>query len=229
METIKNQDQLNAEANVVRPTVTSIISDLEKNNQQQLPEKVQQEENLTPQNKTDFELFGDNYRMATQIAKSDIIPDNYKNKPQNVVIALGMSQKLGLDCFTVMQNLNIVRGKTSWSGSFCKTLIEKCGRFGEIDLEYIGEKGKDNYGCKVVTTRKSDGKKIEGPLVDINMAKAEKWTTNTKWVTMPELMLGYRAMSFFARVYCPEALNGVYTTEEIEDIQPVKRVVEDVL
>jgi hypothetical protein len=50
------------------------------------------------------------------------------------------------------------------------------------------------------------------------MAKSEGWTSNTKWKNMPEQMLGYRAASFFARMYCPEALMGLQTYDEIIDV-----------
>ena len=51
---------------------------------------------------------------------------------------------------------------------------------------------------------------------------------------MTELMLSYRATAFFARVYTPESLNGIQTSEEIEDINynsnnKIVRKVEDVL
>ncbi len=76
------------------------------------------------------------------------------------------------------------------------------------------------------------GEIIKGPEVNMKMARSEGWTSNTKWLNMPELMLSYRATSFFARVYVPEALNGVQTTEEIEDIfnsSSHKREMKDVL
>ena len=50
------------------------------------------------------------------------------------------------------------------------------------------------------------------------MARAEGWLSNRKWVTMPDLMLAYRASAFFARVYCPSVLMGVSVEGEIEDI-----------
>jgi hypothetical protein len=46
---------------------------------------------------------------------------------------------------------------------------------------------------------------------------------------MPELMLAYRAAAFFARVHCPEALMGMQTAEENEDVAKEKRLVRDVL
>jgi hypothetical protein len=183
------------------------------------------------QQQTALESFSDNWKIATQLAKSTIIPDNYRGKPENVIIALGLSQKMGIDCFTTMQNLSVIKGKTSWSGSFCKSLIEMTGKFKDLNLNYIGEKGKDSYGCYLSATRISDGKVIKGPEVTMGMAKAEGWTSNKKWTTLTELMLAYRCQSFFARVYCPEALNGIYTDDEIFEMNSnnKKRTIEDVL
>ena len=64
------------------------------------------------------------------------------------------------------------------------------------------------------------------------MAKAEGWTKNPKWFSMTDQMLGYRASSFFARIYCPAVLMGVAVEGEIEDItqsQNNNRKVVDVL
>jgi len=173
--------------------------------------------------------FKDNWEIATQLAQSDIIPDNYKKKPANVVIAIGIANQMNLDPFIVMQNLSFIKGKTSWSGSFCRTLIERTGKFRDLELNYIGEKNQDSYGCYLSATRVSDGKKINGPEVTIAMAKAEKWTSNPKWSTLKDLMLAYRCQSYFCRIHCPEAMSGIYTTEEIEDINTTREQPQDIL
>ncbi len=223
--------------NSIDNKVTNIIKNIENKSQEEKTtelvidnvnaNKAIVEEKQKP--KTDLQLFSDNWRIATQLSKSTLIPDNYKNKPENVIIALGMSQKMGIEPFTVMQNLNIIKGKTSWNGSFCKILIEKTKRFKDLELNYIGEKDKDSYGCYLSATRISDGKLIKGPAVTMQMAKEEGWTTNKKWFTLTDLMLAYRCQSFFARLYAPEAMNGIYTDDEIIEIEPQKKVVEDVL
>ena len=181
------------------------------------------------QKQNTLESFADDWKMASQLAKSDILPDNYKNKPQNVVIAVGLARQMDLPPFTVMQNLSIIRGKTSWSGSFCKTLIERTGKFKDLELNYIGEKGKDTYGCYLSAIRVSDNKLIKGPEVTMKMAKDEGWTSNKKWLTLTDLMLAYRCQSFFCRLYVPEAMNGIYTSEEVEDITPTREKPIDVL
>ena len=61
-------------------------------------------------------------------------------------------------------------------------------------------------------------------VVSMEMAKAEGWTKNSKYATMPDHMLTYRAATFFCRRYCPEILMGARTLDEIEDIQASKTV-----
>ena len=55
----------------------------------------------------------------------------------------------------------------------------------------------------------------------MEMARNEGWVTKSgsKWQTMPELMLAYRAAAFFARVHCPSALMGFQTAEEVRDLE----------
>lgn len=186
---------------------------------------------IRPQVDNSLEMFEQNWGIAEKLSKSTIIPVNYQGKPENVIIALGMAQKMGLDAFTVMQNLNIIKGKTSWSGSFCKTLIEMTGRFKNLELNYIGKKGTDTYGCYLSAIRISDGKTINGPEVTMKMAKDEGWTSNKKWFSLQDLMLAYRCQSYFARLHCPEATNGIYTSEEMEDVdtKKVQQEYEDIL
>ena len=54
----------------------------------------------------------------------------------------------------------------------------------------------------------------------MEMAKQEGWIdkTGSKWKTMPELMLKYRAAAFFGRLYCPEIMMGLYSADETIDI-----------
>ena len=233
------QELNNILENIEKNKKESEIIEVEKIEENNDEKEVQKEENkpeIVQQNQVyqkPIQEFSDNWRMATQLAKSTIIPQTYQNKPENVIVAIGMAQKLGLDPFTIMQNLNIIKGKTSWSGSFCRTLIEKSNKYTNLQLIFVGQKGTDTYGCYMQGVNKETGETIKGPEVNMKMAKAENWTSNPKWINMSELMLSYRATSFFARVYVPEALNGVQTTEEIEDIfnsnQTQKREMKDVL
>lgn len=167
---------------------------------------------------TDKEAFNQLARAADMLSKTAIIPQNYQNKPQDCFVAIEMANRMNLSPIVVMQNMYVVKGKPSWAGQACTMLINSCGKFKDVKHVYTGQKGTQNRGCYVTATRISDGSQVDGVEVTLEMAKNEGWMSNPKWRNMPELMLAYRAAAFFARVYCPEALMGVQTAEEITDV-----------
>lgn len=227
----KRLDEISKEISNIMNAIPNITEDEKINGFKIEKETIEEPKQIVvqKQEQNSLQSFSDDWKIASQLAKSTIVPDNYKGHPENCVIAIGLAKQMDLPPFTVMQNLAVIRGRTSWSGSFCKTLIERTGKFKDLELNYIGEKGKDNYGCYLSATRISDNKKINGPEVTMKMAKDEGWTSNKKWLTLTELMLAYRCQSFFCRIYCPEAMNGIYTSEEIEDITPNREQPKDIL
>ena len=172
------------------------------------------------QNKDQFNQL---LRAAQMLSQTSIIPQNYQGKPQDCFVAIEMANRMGVSPMVVMQNMYVVKGKPSWAGQACTMLINSCGKFKDVKHIYTGEKGKPNRGWYVTATRISDGSTVNGVEVTMQMAQAEGWTSNSKWRNLPELMLAYRASAFFARVYCPEAMMGVQTTEEVydADVKPV--------
>lgn len=157
------------------------------------------------------------FKLAQALASSDLVPDAYKNKPANCVIALEQANRMGVSPMVVMQNLYIVKGKPTWSGSACSMLVNGSGLFTDVKLVYVGEKGKENFGAYVKAKRVDTGEEVIGTTVDMAMVKAFGWSSNPMWQKMSEQMLGYRAYSFFARLHCPNALNGFSTEGEVED------------
>ena len=157
-------------------------------------------------------------RIAKVLSSSDLVPTQYKNNVANTLVALEMANRMGASPLMVMQNLHIIHGRPSWGSSFIIASLNSCGRFST--LRFVGDANK----CKAVATDKATGEVLEGPTVSLEMAKAEGWLTKTgsKWITMPELMLKYRAAAFFGRLYAPEVLMGMQTSEEIVDITPLQ-------
>lgn len=163
-----------------------------------------------------IESFRESYKLASVFAKSSLVPQQYQGKTEDCAIAVDMAERMGVTPLMVMQNLYVVKGKPSWSGQACMSFIK--AKYGDAEPVYTGQRGTDTRGCFVRVT-KPDGEVIEGAEVTIGMAKKEGWYSKpgSKWQTMPELMLAYRAAAFFARVYCPEILMGVQVEGEVED------------
>lgn len=170
-----------------------------------------------------IQAFESAQRMARILCGSLLVPKIYQGEDAlgDCVIALGMANRLGADPIMVMQNLYVVHGRPAWSGQFVIAAINQSGRFAEpLHFIEVGERGKDSWGFYAETTAKGTGNKIKGPTITIELAKAEGWygRKDSKWKTMPEMMLRYRAGSWFGRSECPELLMGFQTQEEVNDI-----------
>ena len=93
----------------------------------------------------------------------------------------------------------------------------------DVEVVAWALEGKDKLptGINTLAKAKATGLPIlEGPPVSLSMAIKDGWfhRNDSKWQTMPEVMLKYRAATFFGRLYAPELLMGLQTIEELEDI-----------
>ena len=160
-------------------------------------------------------------RQAKSLCESNLVPVSYQGQKglSNCLVALEMSKRMNLSPLTVMQNLNIIHGTPSWSAQFISSQILGCGRFNNFDYVVSGEGASLSVYCEAI--RVEDSKKVKGTSVSMKMAREEGWTRNSKYSSMPELMLRNRAATFFGRQYIPDLLLGVQTSEEVVDIQPL--------
>jgi hypothetical protein len=168
-------------------------------------------------------------RMAKALSSSTLVPQIYRGQEglANSLIALEMAGRMGLSPLIVMQNLHPMHGRPSWSSQFLIATVNASGRFSPLRFSFDDE---DNpTACHAHATDKESGELLKGPKITIAMAKSEGWWSRkdkngretSKWQTMPELLLRYRAAAFWVRLYCPEISLGLVTQEEATDIEAV--------
>lgn len=168
-----------------------------------------------------------------------------------IAVDMAMHLGKGISPLTVMQQLTIVQGRPTWSAQFLISCINTCGKFSTIRYEeknlgkvgkvavnkYMYENGKntqklvetdeykdvDNLSCIAYAYDNATGERLQSIEITIKMAMSEGWyaKSGSKWQSMPQQMLRYRAAAFWQRAYAPEVGMGFYTTEEIQDISPV--------
>lgn len=168
----------------------------------------------------DPELLKIAFQAATYLSKSNLVPEMYQNRPDNCLIALDIANRTGYSPLMIMQQMFVVKGKPAWSGQASIALVNGSGRYMEpLNPIFIGDIGTPNWGC-YMATKNLKGETVIGATVTMQMAKDEGWLdkSGSKWKTMPEIMLQYRAGAFFARVHCPDVLLGIQTIEEVQDV-----------
>ena len=170
-----------------------------------------------------IQAFEDAQRIAKALASSTLIPPQFQGQQgfANCLVALEIANRMRMSPFQVMQNLHIIHGRPSWSSQFIIGLINGCGRFSPLRYDVTGQ--GDTLACTCVATELASGNDLRGPTVTMAMAKKEGWATKSgsKWLTLPDLMIRYRAAAFWGRLYIPELLVGIQTQEEVVDIEPV--------
>jgi hypothetical protein len=222
----------------------------------------------------DPEQFETIQRMARYFAKSDIVPDIYRESDKNplekaianCLVALETAYRTGATPFMVMQNIVIIYGMPSWSSKFVISMVNSCGRFEMLRfrfknkgmlgiVEYTeynktwaagtnGGKGfyKNeakkmtfdgrnimNIECVAWTRAKGSDEVLESAPISLRLAIQEGWyqKSGSKWQTMTEQLLMYRAASFWANVYAPELSMGMQTVDEVKDIIDVVPIEEE--
>lgn len=209
----------------------------------------------------DANQFATMQRLCKLFSSSEIVPEMYrvggpkKNTEQtaisNCMIAIETAQRIGASPIMVMQNMNIIYGRPSWSAKFLTATVNTCGKYDSIKYkfrsvgtlkgakytEYIWNADArakvsvektfnediENIECIAFTTEKATNEVLESVPVTILMALEEGWFTKagSKWKTMPRLMLQYRAVSFWTNAYAPELSMGFKTTEEYTDYEEI--------
>lgn len=169
---------------------------------------------------TDSQGFELAQRAAKLLAASQLVPKEYQGNLPNCVIALNMAQRVGADPLMIMQNLVIVHGKPTWSSQFLIATVNTCGRFTALRYEFFGQMNTDGWGCRAWAIEKATGEKLVGTDITIAIAKKEGWygKNGSKWQSIPQQMLMYRAGAWWTRAYAPELSMGLQTADEAADI-----------
>lgn len=196
------------------------------------------------------ELVPDIFRETIEVKKGANKGTLVKNPSgiPNSMLALNVATQLDMDVLMVMGNMMVIEGRLSWSSQFVIAAVNRSKKFTAIRFDVVRDKdateyeyvGKEwdaqqnrysnvkrkvkliNRTCIAWAIEKETGERVESPEVSLEMAVAEGWygKNGSKWKTMPDVMLRYRAASFFGKLYAPDMLMGMPSEDELEDMLP---------
>jgi len=161
-------------------------------------------------------------RAAAMFAASPLVPQHLKgaNKAEgiaNCAIVLAMAHEMNANPLIVMQGLHVIKGKAGWAAQYMISRANASGLLkGRIRWRVTG-KGPTLEVTAYARLADDPAEEITAS-ASMEMAKAEGWTSNSKYRTMPEHMLRWRSATFLIRLYMPEVMMGYRTADEIEDM-----------
>lgn len=165
---------------------------------------------------TDPAVRGEAWTSAVKISESQLIPDEFRGKPADCIVAMDYALQLKVSPLTVLQNMQVIKGKPSLKAAFAIALANERGPFqGNIRFKV---EGRGTKNLSVTAWAKMDDGEVVEAVVDMAMADMEGWTKNAKYRSMPEQMLVYRSAMFLIRRVCPGVLMGFASDDELEDV-----------
>lgn len=159
---------------------------------------------------TNLATIGDKLSWAAELAKSGMLPAQYRANPANLLWAIEMGQSLGLSPMQAITGIHVIEGRPTASAALIGSLARGAGH-------RLRVQGDDTHAIAQIW-RKDDPEFCFESVWTLERAKVAGLLGKGVWRTYPAAMLQARAITEVARQACPEALSGVqYTAEELDD------------
>ena len=152
-------------------------------------------------------------------------PNGAQISVANATIVYDIAYRMNLSPLEVAQSIFIIQGKPSFETKFLVARLNTSGLLKGRLNTIVSQDGQSAY-CEAIDAQ--TGAVLRGTTITMEMAKREGWLSKngSKWQTMPELMMKYRAQSFFINEFFPEVKYGLKTSDEAEDI-PAAEIVKE--
>lgn len=164
-------------------------------------------------------------RFATAVSKTSLAPKGLESA-ESIAVAIQMGLEVGLTPMAALQNIAVINGRpTIWGDA----QLAVCRATGELEaFEEWYESGGKRTGrnpqifgddaMAVCSVKRRGYPAIESAFSVADAKRAGLWSKQGPWSQYPARMLRFRARSFALRDQFGDALKGMLTTEEGQDI-----------
>lgn len=178
---------------------------------------------LTTTGKQSFSLTPTSLQEAMQfsdmIANSNLVPNAYKGKPGDVLVAIQMGMEVGLQPMQALQGIAVINGKPAMYGDALIGVVRNSPVCEAIQEHY--DEQSQTAICRV-KRRGEDWQERTFSRQDAELAKL--WGKQGPWSQYPKRMLQMRARAWALRDVFPDALQGMAVAEEVRDMAPEKEL-----
>lgn len=162
----------------------------------------------------DGDAFNHLWRVAQAFSRSGMVPAHFQGKPESCMVALMYAQQLGEHPMVMFQEVTVINGRPGTSARFAISRANKSGLLqGPITWK---SKGQDQALEVTASAVMRETGEVISATVTMKEAKADGWTRNSKYNSIPEQMLRWRAATRLINLYMPEVLFGLGVREELE-------------
>ena len=152
-------------------------------------------------------------QLADKLSKAELVPQQYRGKPNNILVAIQWGMELGLTPMRALQSIAIINGKASIYGDELLGLVKSHPAFRGCE-----EKVENNVAtCTIKRDVAGEMEVTERTFSKDDAVKSKLWGKAGPWQQYPDRMLQMRARGFAIRDAFPDAIKGIITYEELRD------------
>lgn len=167
---------------------------------------------------TELDVFSEDkfnaaVKVAATLAKSNIVPAHFKNRPEDVFAALVLGAELGFSPMAALNSIVMIQGNATLKAqtmlAIARAKVKDLSVSIKEEREFVSvtiKRGEDSY-----TAVWNDEKAAAMGLLHKDNYKKQKAT-----------MLRWRALSEALKIMCSDVLMGLNTLEEMQDLEPVR-------
>ena len=154
-------------------------------------------------------------QMAEMLCKSRMVPKDYINRPQDILVAAIRGQALGLDPVASMEAIAMVTARAWLYGDAFLAIIQSHPQSQGHEESSFAEIEKT--GIATCTFYRGE-RKYTGTFSVNDAKRARLWGKQGPWSQYPSRMLQMRARGFAGRGGFADALKGLISEEEARDL-----------
>ena len=177
---------------------------------------------FTPMDLLEDNNFDKMWRMAEALANSALsVPKELKGNIGDCLAIVTQALIWGLNPFAVAQKAHVINGKLGYEAQLVNAVVMQSGAIvGSFHYEHHGD------SCRVGAVLRGESEVTWGEWLS---AASVTVKNSPLWKTNPKQQMGYLQVKNWARAYCPGALLGIYSTDELEsmtDAMPPSKVID---
>jgi hypothetical protein len=166
-----------------------------------------------------IDTFEQAQKVAEYINKSALVPDAYRGKPADIVIAMQHGMELGLSPMQSLQSVAVINGKPSIYGDALPAVVMLHPDFEDMDAPEPTGSNPEEWVAMCAVKRRGRAPTVRS-FSTADAKAAGLWKKAGPWTNYPKRMLMMRARAFALRDAFPDRMKGLTTVEEAIDITP---------
>lgn len=167
------------------------------------------QKSFSPMDLLEDNNFDKMWRMAEALANSALsVPKELKGNIGDCLAIVTQAMIWGLNPFAVAQKAHVINGKLGYEAQLVNAVVMQSGAIqGSFHYEHNGD------SCRVGAVLRGEQQITWGEWLSASTVTTKN---SPLWKTNPKQQMGYLQVKNWARAYCPGALLGIYSIDELE-------------